>query len=320
LLLFLIRIPLNAQFDSSYYMSYPHRITGRAYLSNKYTTLSFQNGQYKLRYQPNTSINIGIGATYKWATLNLGIGFLNRDVSKGRTRYLDLQFHNYGRKFTLDLLGEFYHGFYLYPGGKGSPDGSFYRRPDLHADEIGANFQYVVNHRHFSYRSSFLQNEWQKKSAGSLLIGLEVYSGRVTADSTLVPTLVNKEGASENIRVVRFFEIGPNAGYVYTFVIKRHYFLTGSAVISLDYGANSIQNIAGETMIHGYIVNKTFKFCAGYNSSRYALSLLYTNNGIQGTSNNAIHQLTLNTGNFRVIFVHRFNPTKEEKKVLKKLP
>jgi Domain of unknown function (DUF4421) len=308
-----------AQYDTSFYRSYPNKITTRFYFSNKYTIVRFKSNRenYNLRYEPNTSINIGVGATYKWATLNLGVGFLNRNPAKGRTRYLDLQFHNYGRKFTLDLLGQFYHGFYLFPRGSGSRDNNFYRRPDLRVNEMGGIFQYVLNNKHFSYRAAFLQNEWQKKSSGSILVGLEVYGGRLLADSSIVPTLVNAAAAKENIRRVGFFEFGPNVGYAYTLVIKKHYFLTGSAALSLDYVTNTVESDAGIKRTSGFSPNRVLRAAAGYNSFRWELCLFYIDNGGQGAINKADRQLSLNAGNYRIIYVRRLIPRASQKKVLK---
>src|SRR5690606_14649801 len=89
------------QNDSSYYVSYENQLTGRLYFSKKYTSFRYFDTEedIALRYFPNTTLNMGVGATYKWATLNLGFGFgfLNPDNGRGDTRYLDLQGHFYGR-------------------------------------------------------------------------------------------------------------------------------------------------------------------------------------------------------------------------------
>ena len=110
---------LHAQHDSTYYVSYTKLLTTRLYFSQKYTALTIKNKKdnYTLHYQPNTTLNLGVGATYKWATINLayGFGFLNPAEDKGKTKYLDLQFHGYDQKFNLDVLGQFYKGFYLNP-------------------------------------------------------------------------------------------------------------------------------------------------------------------------------------------------------------
>ena len=96
-------------------------LTARAYLSRKYNVLSFDPPPpaQPFQYRATTSLNLGIGATYHAFTLNIGIGItkFNPDKEKGDTQYLDLQGHFYARKWNIDLLGEFYKGFYLTPAG-----------------------------------------------------------------------------------------------------------------------------------------------------------------------------------------------------------
>jgi hypothetical protein len=220
-----------AQYDSSYYVSYENLITGRFYFSKKYTSLKFRDAteDFNITYRPNTTLNMGVGATYRWATLNLayGFGFLNPDRGRGKTKYLDLQFHSYGRRFITDVFGQFYRGFFLTRKSAGTFNNEYYLRPDLHVNQVGASVQYILNHKKFSYRASFLQNEWQKKSAGTFIFGLEAYGGRIKADSTIVPSMVNSEEAQRNTDLLRFFEVGPNAGYAYTLTMARAPFTIG---------------------------------------------------------------------------------------------
>ncbi len=222
--------------DTTYYQPYTRQVTGRFYFSRKFTSLVWQNrrGDYTLRYRPNTTLNMGVGATYKWATLNLayGFGFLNPDRGRGKTRYLDLQFHSYGRKISVDVLGQFYRGFYLAPKGRAMPhETEYYQRPDLRVNILGATVQYVFNFRKFSYRAAFLQNEWQKRSAGTPLVGVEFYAGSVKSDSTITPAAIDTTAAALGIDKFRFAEIGPNIGYAYTYVYNKHFFRHSVGVV-----------------------------------------------------------------------------------------
>ena len=86
------------------------------YTSQKYTDFTLKSKSTKdIRYYPNTTFNLGIGATYNNFALNFdyGFGFLNRDQRKGKTKYLDLQTRFYGRKWVTDLEGQFYKGYHL---------------------------------------------------------------------------------------------------------------------------------------------------------------------------------------------------------------
>lgn len=309
---------VKAQNDTAFYVSYNQSITSRIYFSRKFTSVKIKDKGYNLSYRPNTTLNMGVGATYKWATLNLayGFAFLNPDRGQGKTKYLDLQFHNYGRKILVDVFGQFYRGFFLSPKGYATSADQFYVRPDLRINEVGFSAQYVLNYRKLSYRASFLQNEWQKKSAGSFLIGIELYTGRLRADSTLVPTTINKEMADTQLRKIRFTEVGPNVGYAYTFVYKKNFFLTGSASVSLNFGRSEFESSDGFNSVSGFSPNTFFRFFGGYNSARWAISMLYISNGVTLTSGDDIRSIQVNTGNFRLNFVRRFYPGKSTRRIL----
>jgi hypothetical protein len=163
--------------------------------------------------------------------LNLayGFNFLNPTEERGKTKYLDLQTHLYGRKWRIDFLGQFYKGYYLTPKGLAAPPGaSYYVRPDLGITLIGLGIYKILNEHKFSYRAAMLQDEWQKKSAGSLLIGAEIYYGITSADSAFVPKDLEMHYNQRGVRRLNFVEIGPGIGYAYTLVVWEHLFVTGS--------------------------------------------------------------------------------------------
>ncbi|HEY9044701.1 MAG TPA: DUF4421 domain-containing protein [Ohtaekwangia sp.] len=311
-----------AQYDSTYYTSYDKIITGRFYFSQKYTSLRYRdlNEAIHIRYRPNTTLNMGVGATYKWATLNLayGFGFLNNDAAKGKTKYLDLQTHVYGRKILVDGFGQFYNGFYMNNSQIRDGTTGYYIRPDIKVRFFGISGQYVFNHKRFSYRSSFLQSEWQKKSAGSLLAGLEFFTGYTRGDSALIPAALQTLPQETSIERIDFVEVGPNIGYVYTFVWKKHFFATGQATVSLDYGTNSLLIDGKRVKSSSLSPNSSFSFFAGYNSKVWAFSFVFVNKNINLTSHRD-RKMELNTGNLRFNIVHRFVPRGKTRAVLKKV-
>jgi hypothetical protein len=321
LALFLVQALVGAaQSNNAYYTSYDKIITGRFYFSQKYTSFRYRydNESINVRYRPNTTLNMGVGATYKWATLNLayGFGFLNRDQEKGKTRYLDLQSHLYGRKLIVDAFGQFYNGFYLDNDKLAPAIDGYYLRPDIKLRFLGASGQYLFNHEKFSYRASFLQSEWQKKSAGSLLVGLEFFLGHTKADSAMVPSTLSGETAESNLDQVNFIELGPNVGYAYTFVFKEHFFVTGQGTVSLDYGTNTIISNGERIRSSSFSPNSSLSFFAGYNSETWAFSFVFVNKNIGLASGND-RRIDFNTGNLRLNIVHRFVPRGKTKEVLK---
>ncbi|MFT2007168.1 DUF4421 domain-containing protein [Pontibacter sp. 13R65] len=308
--------------ENEYYQPFPDLLTTRFYFSQKYTGLRIRDkiDDSRYLYVPNTTLNMGIGATYKWATLNLGygFGFLNPDKNQGDTRYLDLQAHIYPRKFVVDVFGQFYKGYHLQERGRGvATDEAFYVRPDLALTKIGASVQYLFNHERFSYRAAFMQNEWQKKSAGTFLLGFEMYGGRVAGDSVLVPVPLIRNTAG-NFTSLNFFEFGPNAGYAYTLVFKKHFFVTASAAANLGIGYTEKETETNSHTQWGVKPNIFWRGVIGYNASRWSVNVNYVRNNVRLVSNEGFSN-TMLTGNYRLNFVYRINPGPKLSKLLRHL-
>jgi hypothetical protein len=264
---------------------------------------------------PNKAFNLGLGATYKFATLNLSFGFLQPNKDRGETRSLDVQVHSYGRKMAIDFFAQFYNGFYI-PDGRFAPASeSFYVRPDLAVNLLGGSFQYIFNNTKFSYRAAFQQTEWQKKSAGSFLAGVELYIGRFRGDSTIIPSELRETANPETIRKFRFIEFGPNVGYAYTWVYKK-FFVTGGAAISLNAGINRYYDQEGGETFVGFSPNSLVRVSTGYNVRNWSINLFYVTAGLHLPKQEE-KNVVVNSGNIRMNFVYRIYPTKKVKRALR---
>lgn len=310
----------DAPYDSNYVISYADQVTARTYLSQKYTIFAAEapKGFPQLQYRPNTSVNLGVGATYRAVTLNLAYGFpfLNRTSDRGKTRYLDLQSHIYGYKWNFDIFGQFYKGYYLYPRGfaAASPDG-YYKRPDLRVRELGFQAYYAYNHDQFSYRASFLQNAWQKKSAGSFLLGGGVTFGMVDGDSSFVPSRYSSEYPQRLVSSLKYLEIGPGLAYAYTLVYNQHWFLTAAAALSLDVGIVQEGIPGGMQKNINFSPNFLFRSVAGYNGPVWSVNVSWVTNrtSIRGEARDGGYHVT--TGNYRFTIAKRFLPGNRMKRI-----
>jgi hypothetical protein len=160
--------------NDPYYVAFDEQITTRLYLAKKYTSLIMKapGGIQSLRYRPNSLTTLGISGSYKALSLSFGkgFGFLNPNKEeKGKTRSFDFGSHIYTRDWVTDIYAQFYKGYYLALGGAaGTADKNYYKRPDIKVSLLGLSAYRLLNGERFSYRAGFLQNEWQKKSAGSV--------------------------------------------------------------------------------------------------------------------------------------------------------
>src|SRR5579871_1370108 len=225
--------------DTTYYRSFKGTITVRAYLSRTYFQDKFEPPAdlQKINYHANKPLSLGVGFTYRSLSFNIshGLNFLKSDALKGKTSSTDLQVHLYKRKWVIDALGQFYKGFYMTPQGLAAPVGeSYYKRPDMGVQLVGLSVINVLNDQRFCYGAGLSQNAWQRKSAGSFLIGMEAFYIASNADSAFMPKAVDSIYNQNNIHKVHLFEIGPGVGYAYTLVFGYNFFLLGSLNANLN--------------------------------------------------------------------------------------
>lgn len=309
--------------DTTFYITYPKMLTGRFYFSQKYTAFTLQgSGQTRdLQYRPNTTLNMGLGATYHNFSLNLayGFGFLNQNDEKGNTKYLDLQGHFYPKKWVVDWNGQLYKGYYLYPKSYAADiSGNYYVRPDAKVNLFGVAAYRVLNNRRFSYNAAMIQNEWQRKSAGSLLLGAEIYYGVIKADSALVPAAVADHYKQAGINEIKNFSIGPGIGYAYTLVVQHHFFIMGSLAANLNLGFSSETGISGTNNKTSLNATALFRVAAGYNSSSWNLSANWVGNRQPVTGASSSNNYLLQTGNYRIIVAKKIMPGPKLGKFLNK--
>jgi hypothetical protein len=305
----------TAYYDSSYYTKYPGTITPRIYLSQKYGmfVLSSSGAEKYLRYSGKSTLNMGIGATYHRFSLNVayGFGFLNSNNKKNKNSSLDAQVHSYRPNWAIDALAISYKGFY--PKGSAFNNlNSYYYRPDAKMNLFGIAAYHLANGERFSYRAAMIQDEWQKKSAGSLLFGGEAYYGIMKADSAIVPKLVQNGFPQAGIDKINFFTVGPGVGYAYTVVVKKHFFITASLIASLDLNFSSEERLNDKNNRVAINPATIYKAAIGYNSNTWDISANWAGNAlwIQGVSSSERYLLA--TGNYRLILSKKIKIKKHE--------
>lgn len=310
-----------ADHDTTYFVTNSELITTRFYFSQKYTafTLMAPKDAQDLKYRPNTNLNMGVGASYKNFTLNLayGFNFLNNEPEKGKTTFLDLQFHAYPKKWSVDFYGQFYKGYYLNPKGfAASSPVNFYLRPDAKVNLFGLAIYYVFNERKFSYRAAAAQTEWQKKSAGSLLFGGEAHYGVINADSSLVPGSLANSYTQAGINRVRFLSLGPGVGYAYTLVMQQHYFVAASLSLNLNLGFSAETDLSHINKNVYAIPVSTYRISGGYNSSSWHISATWMGNRLPVRGAASPNNYLLQTGTVQLKLGKKIMPGPRLKKRL----
>jgi len=292
------------QVDSSYIGSFHQEFSVRTYVYQKFTSLSQEfNNDNEVTYAPNNPVGIGLGVQYKNFSLAGGMTFdAFRDKKRGKTKSLDFQYHYYGRKFIADIFFQRYKGFYVAENEDTAKE-IIYLHPHISLTQYGVYGQYVFNHKKFSYRAAFNQQEKQLKSAGSFQLGGGMYYNRVIGDNTLIVNEHNR---------ISGYQLSISGGYAYTFVIKKNFFASLSVSVGVNLGTEKIKDFFKSVEVTPSVYPRV---SMGYNADSWSIGINAVVNRV-GVSDKEDMRLFVDTGRMNMVFVKRFSLAP---KVLKKI-
>ena len=316
--------PIN--YDTTYIKSYYKRLVVTFPLSTRFLQFSLidMKSGSKLTFAPNLQYNLGISISSRWASFifNSGVKVFSNDTDlKGTTKYQDYQLNLYGRKITTDIYVQHYNGFYIKNSKSFSnytSDNPFAIRADVKASNIGISSYYILNHKKFSYGNSFAFVEQQKKSSGSLLLGLYYFYFDVSGDPSLVSSpFRNSFDSLSFIRSGHTQNFGLNLGYIYTLIFLKKCYATASLV----------QGIGAEQVVYTRDDNITYRqFLGGTEKLNVRLALGYDNGryfiGTMGMfdyflfARNSNSNFDNSFGKFMIYLGYRFSILKPERKLL----
>lgn len=306
-----------AKLDSNYIFRFNTNATIR--IGGFHRNLKFTmnpNENYNRSYSPNLNYSIGGGFSIKDILVQgyLPIPFTNRNVMKyGKTKYVDLQ---------INLFQRQYGGHVFYRSFKGlnvSQSFNFFDRimhvsPYIAKDNIGITMYggegyLVFNSAKFSMPAVSKYTERQKKSAGSMLVLLDVTSYKFEDDSIYDPLTPIESVMPESLwQTGTMLSSNLMAGYIYTFVNQKNFFISpliyfGPGIIKKDVSINS-SNISEIDLI----VRGNLRLRSGYNGNKFFAGVL-----VEGSFNwmpNEIASNQLSIFTIQAIAGYRLNALK----------
>lgn len=275
--------PLSAQVqaDSGYIKRYPRHVTVRLYLGEKISIFNLEDKEHErtLHYRPNNILGLGAGITIRGIGLNFSTRLPFHDTKQdeyGRTRRYDLQMHRYSRMLALDVYVQRYKGFHLSNSDDVDSVVSHTTYPyfeQLRALTFGVSGMYVFNGKKFSLRAGIHQQEWQRKSAGSLMLGGALFARYIYNEGTslLPPYYKYPEFFSGNeLRHITNYSLAVKVGYGYNLVLATHYFVSATAEVGIGPSYSIVRDVAGnEQQGLGLDLTGNLRFGAGYNSDTW---------------------------------------------------
>lgn len=161
------------KYDTNYVRVYKDELTTRVYLSRKQNGYTLSEGLVSpwLKYRTNDNLLLGIGYTYTFLTINLGVKmpFINKDDDiYGKSKYTDLTLHGIFRSFIVDIYLQWNQGYYISNPDDLIPEWgaqkTYPQRGDMRSNLIGLNVQYLFNSTRYSYNVHLVKGSITQES------------------------------------------------------------------------------------------------------------------------------------------------------------
>ncbi len=238
--------------------------------------ISGQDATHKrLYFRPNNSATAGLrGYTFGIAwetTLSLGKG--TRNTSRyGESHSSDIVINGVGKRWYGDFQWLNYEGLYLKRSWENySGDTVYPSRTDMTIRTRSASFTWIFRPERFSLRSAYLFTERQIKSSGSPLLRVQVSTTKFDAHSPLISGVdVDYFSDLDQVNGIHFTSFGVGAGYSYTYVPKKNFFINGTVVAGpAHYWSRYLNPGTTRTYDVQFNLNSYMGFSAGYNGDRF---------------------------------------------------
>lgn len=224
---------------------------------SKSDTLYAVRNNFRFSIKPRVGVSIGI-FSFDWKqdgerreyVLNsapvckVGANFSYRNLTVGFQRDVERLFRSKrasNAEFGASLYGTMLGGDYFYSTSnrytvRSEQDKGWHLRVScFRSRRLQANGYWVLNHRRFSYPAVFTQSYRQKRSCGSVIVGLSLHAEQLELDADALPDeLADRLAASEYAHEINYRSLNVGVGYAYNWVLGRRWMLHGSMVPSFS--------------------------------------------------------------------------------------
>jgi len=241
---------LHKDLDTNYIESHEEEIALRILGTNRANFVSLRDKEedVSVRYRPNLRLSLGLGFSYKWISLafSFDTGLVEGErVEDGRS--INILASIFTNKHYLSALYNYEIGYKQVKDLDTDIDisSNAQLRSDIRTLQFGLDYLYVFNYGKFSLKAPFALTQIQTKSAGSIVAGASFFINTLDADSSMIP-LTNSIDLD---KALNFTDLSTthttiSAGYFHSFVYKKHWYLTISAIpsLSLVFGDYKVEN------------------------------------------------------------------------------
>ncbi|MEZ5194960.1 MAG: DUF4421 domain-containing protein [Bacteroidales bacterium] len=261
--------------DTCFISNYGKEVAVRVVATNKYNYFRLRDriNKTRIRYRPVRDVSLGAGVSYKWFALDItfSLGLSNTSQFEN-TRSFDFQARMYSSKQYISATLQYYQAYLL--GNISGVDvelkeGSE-RREDIRTITFGLQYIYAFNYTRFSMKAPFVFNEVQRKSAGSPVLGVSYNMFEMDADSSIIPIEVSGYFDPQlQMSDLSIISVALSFGYMYTYVYKKHYFLTLSLIPGINFNGGDYFTTTRNYISPNFNLKLNSMNAIGYNGRRF---------------------------------------------------
>lgn len=257
--------------DNEYIAYYEDAIKIRVNLSNTFNSFYIKEPNTNLAFHltPNQRIRSTLTAIYKFIEVDIGytpefIRFNKDNRIKGESKFFNMGATFYFGPWRQQLQYSKTKGFYVDKKEISTDENILF--PDFQVMKIGGTTSYILN-KNFSFRSIYIQSEWQIKSTGSFVPGISYYYTRI-----------RNNHPSED----RIIDIAAGPAYYYNWIIHKSFLISGGAYAGLGYNQTKTvyTNARPVEMVNGLSLQTQIRGTLAYNSSRFYTGITASLNSV----------------------------------------
>lgn len=237
--------------DSNYIEPQHYNYTVMLQNTNTYELYSLytENGQ-KITFAPDISYRLGPYLGWRWVFLGYTLDLKHINLSSNHTGKKEFDLSLYSSLLGVDLFwrqtGNDYH-IQKMTFADSNIDASPMKGVDFDGIKStirGFNLYYIFNHRKFSYPAAYSQSTVQKKSAGSMLLGIGYTRHQLEVDWEKLDGIVRERMAGTGelgidstmmFDKVKYTDVSVSCGYAYNWVFAKNWLLNASLSMAVAY-------------------------------------------------------------------------------------
>ena len=250
--------------ESAYIEDQHYNYTVMLQNTNTYELYTLRNKEgQSITFAPDMSWRLGPYLGWRWVFLGYTFDLKHINASDHHTSKKELDLSLYSSMLGVDLFwrqtGNDYHIERMKLGDDINTSAMLKAPFDGFKSSIkGFNLYYILNHRKFSYPAAYAQSTVQRRSAGTMLLGIGYTRHKLEVDwdklSDLVDSRLNPDGTHEPsakidsslmFSQVKYSDVNVSCGYAYNWVFAKNWLFDFSLSMGLAYNQSS-SDVEGE--------------------------------------------------------------------------